>query len=134
MGQGPTGGAREREIHEVDEKERDAVLAADVTVLERLWAKDLVVNAPSNRVGQGRDAVLALVREGLIDYASFDRGVEALRLHGDVAILMGAETVTPRGKAPFAGQTVHRRFTNFWMKRDGRWQLTARQATIISRD
>jgi hypothetical protein len=47
---------------------------------------------------------------------------------------MGEETVTPKGKAPFAGQTVRRRITNIWMKRDGQWKLTARQATIIRRE
>jgi hypothetical protein len=46
---------------------------------------------------------------------------------------MGGETVKPKGKAPFPGQTVRRRFTNIWMKRDG-WQLTARQATIIGKE
>ena len=51
-----------------------------------------------------------------------------------IVLLMGLETVKAKGKAPFAGQTVRRRFTNIWMKREGRWQLTARQATIISRD
>jgi len=60
--------------------------------------------------------------------------VEAVLVHGDTVILMGQETVKPKGKAPFAGQTLRRRFTNIWMKRDGRWQLTARQATIIDRE
>ena len=77
---------------------------------------------------------MGLVRAGILDYASFEREIEAVLIHGDTAILMGLETVKPRNKAPLAGQTVRRRFTNIWMKRDGRWQLTARQATVISHD
>lgn len=34
-------------------------------------------------------------------------------------------------KAPFAGQTVRRRFTHFWMLRNGEWRLTARHANVV---
>lgn len=65
---------------------------------------------------------------------SFEHYVEAVLVLGDTVILMGQETVKPKGEAPFAGQTVRRQFTNIWTKRDGRGQLTARQATIIDRE
>ena len=126
--------ATEREIRKVDEAERAALLAGDLPAIERFWADDLTVNAPNNQILKGKKDAVELVRAGILDYASFEREVEAVLIHGDTAILMGLETVKPRNKAPFAGQTVRRRFTNIWMKRDGRWQLTARQATIISRD
>ena len=37
----------------------------------------------------------------------------------------------PAGNAPGAGQTLRRRYTNVWMRRNGKWLLTARQASII---
>ncbi len=119
------------EIRTIDRAESAAVLASDIDALAGYWAEDLTVNSPGNRVVRGRDAVFELVRSGILDYAAFDREVEAVLPHGDTVIVMGVETVQPRGKAPFAGQTLRRRCTNIWMKRRGQWQLTARHASII---
>ena len=74
---------------------------------------------------------MALIRNGVIDYSSFARDIETMLFHGETVIVMGSETITPGGRAPLAGQTVHRRFTHFWMKRDGEWRLTARHANAI---
>jgi hypothetical protein len=49
-----------------------------------------------------------------------------------MVLLMGEETVVPKGDAPMAGVEVHRRFTDVWKLEAGKWVLTARQATIIS--
>jgi hypothetical protein len=87
-----------------------------------------------DQVLKGKKDAVALVRAGILDFASFEREFEAVLVPVDTAILMGLETVKPRNKAPDAEQTVRRRFTNIWMKRDGRWQFTARQMTIIGRD
>ncbi len=103
-----------------------------VTTIDCLRDRPHICRLQSHR--EGEETVLTLVREGILDYVSFERDVESVEIHGDVAVLMGLETVKPKGKAPFAGQTVRRRFTNVWMKRDGRWQFTARQATIIGHE
>jgi hypothetical protein len=87
-----------------------------------------------NQVLKGKKDAVALVRAGILDDASFEREVEAVLVRGDTAILMGLEMVKPRNKAPDAEQTVRCRFTTIGMKRDGRWQFTARQVTIIGRD
>src|SRR5947209_5506061 len=98
--------ATEQEIHKVDQSERAALLAGDLPAIERLWADDITVNAPNNQVLKGKKDAVVLVRAGILDYASFEREVEVVLIHGDTAILMGLETVKPRNKAPFAGQTV----------------------------
>lgn len=123
--------ALEQEIRKLDAAEAEALLNKDVAALERLWAEDFTVNNPRNTISKGRKEVIALIRNGLIDYSSFVREVETLSFHGDTVISMGLETVKAVGKAPLAGQTVRRRFTHFWMKKDGKWILTARHANII---
>jgi ketosteroid isomerase-like protein len=131
----PKGNAElEQEIRKLDSAEAVAVLNTDVVAIEKYWSDDFTVNAPNNKILMGKVDAIKLVREGILDYSSFKRDVEAVVIHGDTVILMGLETVKAKGKAPFAGQTVLRRFTNIWMKREGQWQLTARQATIISRE
>jgi ketosteroid isomerase-like protein len=118
----------EREIRELDFREADAVLRGDFATVEQLWAADLVVNNPFNEVVQGSQGP---IRTGALTYSSFVRAIESVQVHGDTVIVMGRETVVPRGNSPDAGETIHRRYTNIWMKRNGRWLLTARHANVI---
>lgn len=118
----------EHEIRRLDLKEADAVLRADFSTVEQLWATDLVVNNPFNQVVEGSKGP---IRTGTLTYSSFVRKIESVRVHGDTVFVMGLETVVPKDDSPGAGQTIHRRYTNVWMKRDGRWLLTARHANVI---
>jgi ketosteroid isomerase-like protein len=123
--------ALEAEIRKLDHAEAEGLLRKDVARLEQVWAEDFTVNNPRNSITKGRKEVLALIRNGTIDYASFIREIETILFHGDTVIVMGRETIQPGGKAPFAGQTVRRRYTHFWMKKQDRWLLTARHANVI---
>ena len=123
--------ALEQEIRRLDVAEAEGLLHKDVAALEKLWAEDFTVNNPRNGITHGRTEALALFRKGIIDYSSYVREVETVLVHGDTVISMGLETIKPVGNAPFAGQTVRRRFTHIWMKRDGKWLLTARHANVI---
>jgi len=120
----------EAAVRALDDQERAAVLNQDLSALERLWSDRLVVNTPLNRVNGKHDA-LDLVRRGKIHYSAFERRIEFIRIDGDLAIIMGAETARPIGESPFAGQTVQRRFTHIWRKEAGTWRLIARHANII---
>lgn len=119
-------------VRQLDRAEVEALLHRDSTALRRLWAPDLIVNNPRNRVTHGSEAVIELIRNGTIDYAGFEREVEAMTLQGNTAVLMGAETIRPVNRAPSAGQTVRRRFTHVWVRRDGAWRLVARHASIVT--
>jgi hypothetical protein len=70
-----------------------------------------------------------LIRRGVIDYTSFAREIETVLIYEKTAIVMGRETVVANENP---GQTVHRRYTNIWINRDGKWLLTARHANAIS--
>ncbi|MFL5449872.1 MAG: nuclear transport factor 2 family protein [Gemmatimonadales bacterium] len=118
-------------IRRLDGAEAHGLLHRDSTALRRLWARDFTVNNPRNSITRGSDEVVALIRDGTIDYSSFSRDVETILFHGNTVIVMGAETVTPVNNAPFAGQALRRRFTHFWMRRDGEWRLTARHANVL---
>jgi len=124
----------EREIRRLDRAEADGLLNKDLAALEKIWAEDFTVNNPRNSITRGRSEVVALIRNGTIDYSSFVRDIDAVLRHGETVIVMGSETITPVVKAPRAAQTVRRRFTHFWIKREGEWRLTARHANVICRD
>jgi ketosteroid isomerase-like protein len=121
----------EQEIRRLDLAEADAIQRNDFTALSKLLAKDFTVNSPRNNVVNGREELFTLMRKGITNYSSFVREPEVVLIHGDTAIVMGAETIKPTGNAPGAGQTLRRRYTNVWMRRNGKWLLTGRQASII---
>jgi ketosteroid isomerase-like protein len=118
----------EREIRTLEEQERAALLRGDVTALERLWGRDLVISAPSNTIRTGAE-MLELIKNDSRKYGSFERQIERVSVQGDVAITMGAESVVPSSGE--AGRTVRRRFTNVWARQNGQWRLIARQSTIV---
>lgn len=124
-------GADEGAIRALEDQERLAVLNRDLESLNRVWSEQLIVNAPGNRVSPIRDVPLGMIQRGLIDYMSFERSIVALRIYGDIAIVMAAETLKPQGKAPRAGETVERRFTHVWKRDGGTWHLIGRHANIL---
>ena len=124
-------------VRALDDQVRVAVLNRDVTALERLWSDDLVVNAPNNRVVRGKRAVLDdFVRTGIIDFSSFEREIEFMRVDGDFVTTMGVETLRARADSPAnglrAGQTTRRRVTNIWRREGDTWRLYIRHANVIA--
>lgn len=91
----------EERVRSLDDQERAAALKRDVAALERLWSDQFTVNAPNNQVVIGKAAVLdTFVRAGVINFSSFERQIEFVRVDGDFAIIMGLETVKPISDAP----------------------------------
>lgn len=123
-------------VRSLDDQERVAALTRDVAALERLWSDQFTVNAPNNQVVVGKGAVLdTFVHSGVIDFSSFERHIEFIRVEGNFTIIMGLETLVPNSDAPsaglVAGRPVKRRFTNIWKNEAGTWRLFARHANVI---
>ena len=116
------------QIRALEQAEVAALLRNDIPAMQRNWATDYVVNNPFNVVV---DASKGPIRAGTLTYSSFKREIERVLIRGNTVIVMGSETVVPSGKSADAGKTIHRRFTNVWMKKGGRWLLTARHANVV---
>jgi ketosteroid isomerase-like protein len=123
-----TAASAEEHIRRLEQAEVAALLRNDIAAVRRYWASDYVVNNPFNVVV---DASKGPIRAGTLTYSSFVREVERVLVRGNTIIVMGHETVVPSGSSPDAGKTIHRRYTNIWMKRGGRWLLTARHASVV---
>lgn len=109
-----------------------AILEKDAATFEAMFADDVVVNNPFNRIARKQDAVRNMAT-GLIDYTTLERSVEYAAERGEhEVVLMGEEILTPVGKAKFAGKQVKRRTTEVWSDASGQWQLQLRQATIYA--
>lgn len=122
--------AIEAEIRKLEEMEVKAVLAKDSVTLLKLWDTAFVVNAPDNAIYFAGKTTLdrPVLRAAR---TAFTRQVEQVIIRGFVVITMGSETVIPAGDQLNAGQTVKRRYTNIWMRKDNEWKLVARHANVI---
>lgn len=118
--------AIEQEIRKLDLAHADAVLRGDLVSLDKLWTEDFRVNNPFNEIDKADR-----IRTGAVTYSSFVREPESILIHGETVIVMGRETVVPKGNSPDAGKTINRRYTNIWMKRNGKWRLVARHASVV---
>jgi ketosteroid isomerase-like protein len=118
--------AIEKEIRRLELAHADAVLRGDLAAMDKIWTTDFKVNNPFNEVDKADR-----IRTGAMTYSSFVREPESVLIHKNTVIVMGRETVIPKGNSPGAGKTINRRFTNIWMKRDGQWRLIARHASVI---
>lgn len=116
----------EDEIREADQLEVQAILHGDPELQERIWDEDFVV---TNVMGEvfTRTQVMAVFREGVTPYRSFERDTERVRLYGEAAVSQGSERVVPAG-APADAPPALRRYTHVWVDRDGEWRLAARHA------
>ena len=120
--------AVEQEIRKLEQRQVDLLLRGEVAEMEKQWAKDFTVNNPFNKLVKGREGP---IRGGQLTYSKFEREIEVVLVKGDVAVAMGGETVIPSDKSADAGKTIRRRFTNVWVKEEGRWLLMARHASVI---
>jgi hypothetical protein len=92
---------------------------------------DITVNHPTNRIVKEKMELLDLISKGVIRYTSFERYPETFLYFKNMVVVMGSEKVVPAKGAPNEGQTLVRRYSNFWMKQDGKWRLTVRHANNV---
>ena len=123
----------EVEIRELEQTVVTAILNADTNTLKQVWALEFLVNNPRNDISINREAVLQTQKSGMINYSTFERVIEQIQFQKNIVITMGHETFVSRNDIPGvkAGQIYQRRFTNIWMKKNGKWQQIARHASII---
>ncbi len=121
------------EIRRLEKIVVTAILNADTNTLKQVWAAEFLVNNPRNDISGNRDSVLLTQKAGMINYSSFERNIERMQFQKNIVITMGSEIFVSRNDIPgaIAGQPYKRRFTNIWMKKNGKWQQIARHASII---
>jgi uncharacterized protein (TIGR02246 family) len=121
----------EAEVRRLLEEGRKAFLSADVDAIAKVYADDFVVTNPFNKF-LTQNEVVEMVRNGTLRFKEFTREVQYVRQYGDdTVIAAGEERGVWGGKLPTAGQPLHLRFTVVFRKREGRWQIVARHASMV---
>jgi ketosteroid isomerase-like protein len=116
-----------KEVEVAERAGGHAAFTKDLAGLEKYWSPEMLVNSPGNRI-LTREQVFAAIREDKLKYSNYTNEVEAFHAYGDVAVVMGHETLVP-DTGPEAGTKLYRRYTDVMQKTNGSWMLIARQAT-----
>ena len=119
------------EIKALDQAHAMAIFKGDALALDSLMDDEVTVNHPTNRIVKEKKELLDLIKQGVIRYTAFERTPETFLFFDDMAVVMGGEVVVPAKGAPNAEKRIQRRYTNIWMKKDGRWRLTVRHANNV---
>lgn len=116
----------------VMQMERDwarAMMSGDNATMDRIMASDWVLTDPSGRRTTRAEA-MADLRSGALKFESTVPMDMEVRVFGDTAVVTGRT----RDKGTYKGQDISGdyRFTDVFVKRDGRWQAVSTQVTKVA--
>jgi ketosteroid isomerase-like protein len=120
----------EQDIRAAEQRHVSAFRANDAAAIDAILASDFLVNSPRYEV-LDKSQLMGLVRSGALSAASFNQSIEQIRRYGDIAVVMGADTVSFAAPAPNAGRQIKRRFTDIWRFQENEWRFVARHANPI---
>jgi uncharacterized protein (TIGR02246 family) len=121
-------GAEERAIAKIEQEWAAALVKGDVAILDRSLAKEWAANADGEVATRAQ--LLAAIKSGAYKLESATMRDISVHVFGDAAIA----TMTADVKGTFMGQALPplQRGTDFFVKRDGRWQAISTQNTAIT--
>ena len=122
--------AAEQELIKLEHSWKQAVVNRDASALKRLYTEEYVSTDQEGMVWNKADDI-AIDTTGLFRLASYTLDDMKVRLSGNAAVVTGL--ITTKGTLNNVTVGGESRFTDVFVKRDGRWQCLASQATPISK-
>ena len=125
--QAQTPASTEQEIIQLEQTWTDASLKKDRATVERILADDYVYTHSNGSV-LNKTQEIAETMSADIKWTSTINSDMKVRIFGDVAIITGIQTAQGTAKGYTPGP---RRFTDIFVKRNGRWQCIGGQSTLM---
>ncbi len=124
-------GSSEKEVREMIEKYRTALLQRDVPALEKIWADDYVfVNASGEVLTKPQRLANAKSGATTLDSIKEEENI-TVRVYENSAVATSRVTIKGQyGGQPTSGQY---RSTHVWVKGPAGWQLVSNQLTALPR-
>jgi hypothetical protein len=113
---------REAALRAAEIRRFEANVNADAKVLGELLDDDLEYVHSDGVVDSKQDFITSLT-SGRRDYASMVADIQSIRILGDTAIIRGTARVTVVDAG--TSRDLHIGYTDVWVWKDGRWQMTA---------
>lgn len=116
-----------RELTDLEQSWAAALLKRDAAVLERLLADELVDTSPTGEVATKAEDVAAVPSYNFASYVADEIRVQ---IYGQAAVVTGRSTQ----KGSFKGKDLSGvyRWTDTWVKRNGKWQCVATQGSKVA--
>jgi Domain of unknown function (DUF4440) len=126
-----TGGrlTAESEVRLAERQRFEAMMKQDVAALDTLLDAELTYVHTGGDL-QSRPQFLELIRSNSLVYESITPSDVMVRIHDGVALATGRSRMRVRNAAGVSNFGI--RFTEVYVRRSGRWLLTAWEATRIS--
>jgi ketosteroid isomerase-like protein len=121
----------QKTIEALEQREAKAMLTADTSTLQALWADDMVVNSTANLIA-GKKILLEMVQNGRLKLRTYERRPVRIAVVGDLVVSTGSEV--SQLITDTAEFKLFTSYMNLWTKRDGSWQLLARHVGLIHRE
>jgi hypothetical protein len=121
--------AAEQQIQEASKVYEQALTQKNEPLLKSILADNFVLTTASGKVLTKKDMMLNLTKEGT-KYDKFESSDVRINVLNEAAIETGkVHTVGIRGGKKIAETT---RYTDFWVKVQGKWLLLAEHSSFIS--
>jgi ketosteroid isomerase-like protein len=118
----------EAELNRLEDLRYEAMKNVDVDTMGKLFADDLVYQTLQG-VTYDKPGYIALFKSGDVKINSFKRDNSRVKFYGNTATVMSNAYLEAVVKGE--SRQVSLFYLNVWAKRDGRWQLVARQSTAL---
>jgi len=122
-------GAAEKELLAVEDAWTQALIKVDIPALDKLYATEYLFTDPSG-AALTRDQDIASTRSGEFVVKAIRLEDVKVHVYGNFATVTGINHLTATEKGGDASGDF--RFTDVFVKRDGRWQCVATQATRVA--
>jgi ketosteroid isomerase-like protein len=106
----------------------NALLKEDVTSLDSLLSGDVTLSFPGGNL-MPRMEFLSYFKAGELFYDSAQHVNSMIRVYGETGIVTGQSNLAFRFKGNAGSERL--RYTAVYIRKDGRWLLTAWQSTIL---
>jgi ketosteroid isomerase-like protein len=124
QGRNPTERAVLKASEQLDEA---SLMKKDRATMERYYAEDYMYTHSNGTVLNKTQEIAESMSSDQAWTAHKSDDVK-VRVYGTVAIVTGLSTLTGSSKSYVPGP---RRFTEVWVKRNGRWQMVGGQSTLV---
>ncbi len=118
----------EQDVSKAEDARYDIMIRNDQPALAAILADEFVYHQPSGAIVR-KAQYMANLKSGDVKINSAVRENVTIKVYGDTATAMGDTRVDVVLKGE--PKKVHLRYLNVWLKRDGRWQLAARQSAYV---
>jgi ketosteroid isomerase-like protein len=120
----------EQELLQIEKEWSDALVQRDTTKLDQILADEFEGVIPTGEVWT-KETALMLVKTGTLALTSVELADMKVRVYGDTAVVTGRGLY--KGKYKGGDISSDERWSDVFVKKNGRWQCVASQSTGIAR-